>query len=437
MEPRLKSLPARMLGGMLTYMLLQSTAVAEDIGGIAIGINPILEVSCENLSNPQNLMALANGSHSWDCTSSGLVADAGDTILQTVSGMALDTSFVGAALTGLADVTRVQCDNQTTGQTVNVDRVTLLPTWNCVNSGLAVNPGDVVLQTMEGTAIGTSVSPRPPVQGLTAIAGDGEVTLTWMASPDAQHYLVYSSINPIFVISPENVVGETMLPEFVHEGLINGMMYFYAVEAINGEGEISLSDLVSAVPTDATFNHVPVDNEACETCHNGVIATGKPANHSPTEDSCDACHTTEHWITVIGIPGMPPVYPQPPVIPEPPVSPEPPVIPEPPVMPEPPVDPQPPVDPEPPVIPEPPVDPQPPVNPEPPVIPEPPVDPRPPVAPEPPVIPEPPVDPQPPVNPEPPVMPEPPVDPQPPVDPEPPVIAPPTNPGIPPMDAAQ
>jgi hypothetical protein len=34
----------------------------------------------------------------------------------------------------------------------------------------------------------------------------------------------------------------------------------------------------------------------CATCHNGSTATGKPANHIPTTQSCDTCHRTTAWI---------------------------------------------------------------------------------------------------------------------------------------------
>ncbi|NNM61480.1 MAG: hypothetical protein HKM03_04865, partial [Steroidobacteraceae bacterium] len=34
----------------------------------------------------------------------------------------------------------------------------------------------------------------------------------------------------------------------------------------------------------------------CASCHNGLLATGKPANHIQSNDSCENCHTTLAWI---------------------------------------------------------------------------------------------------------------------------------------------
>jgi len=47
--------------------------------------------------------------------------------------------------------------------------------------------------------------------------------------------------------------------------------------------------------TPATFSHAGVAPGTCATCHNGTTAKGKPANHIPTTQSCDACHKTTSW----------------------------------------------------------------------------------------------------------------------------------------------
>lgn len=40
---------------------------------------------------------------------------------------------------------------------------------------------------------------------------------------------------------------------------------------------------------------------SCITCHNGTDATGKPATHSLTTDTCDACHSVTSWVPVIAV----------------------------------------------------------------------------------------------------------------------------------------
>jgi hypothetical protein len=49
----------------------------------------------------------------------------------------------------------------------------------------------------------------------------------------------------------------------------------------------------------ARFNHGKVAPGSCATCHNGVISTGKPANHNSglrDIESCNRCHRTFAWI---------------------------------------------------------------------------------------------------------------------------------------------
>lgn len=48
----------------------------------------------------------------------------------------------------------------------------------------------------------------------------------------------------------------------------------------------------------ARFNHGSAQAEACATCHNGRISTGKPANHNTglrLTNSCASCHRTVSW----------------------------------------------------------------------------------------------------------------------------------------------
>lgn len=48
--------------------------------------------------------------------------------------------------------------------------------------------------------------------------------------------------------------------------------------------------------TPALFDHSGVAPGSCTTCHNGSTAAGKPSNHVATSASCDTCHSTLAWI---------------------------------------------------------------------------------------------------------------------------------------------
>ena len=45
----------------------------------------------------------------------------------------------------------------------------------------------------------------------------------------------------------------------------------------------------------APFNHASVVPGQCQTCHNGQLAQGTPAQHTQTRMSCDSCHRTTAW----------------------------------------------------------------------------------------------------------------------------------------------
>jgi hypothetical protein len=48
--------------------------------------------------------------------------------------------------------------------------------------------------------------------------------------------------------------------------------------------------------TPAVFDHADVVPGTCATCHDGLTATGKSAGHIATSASCDLCHTTLAWV---------------------------------------------------------------------------------------------------------------------------------------------
>ena len=45
----------------------------------------------------------------------------------------------------------------------------------------------------------------------------------------------------------------------------------------------------------ARFNHTGVVAGSCASCHNGSTATGKPSGHIATQATCDSCHKTTGW----------------------------------------------------------------------------------------------------------------------------------------------
>jgi hypothetical protein len=62
--------------------------------------------------------------------------------------------------------------------------------------------------------------------------------------------------------------------------------------------------------TAVVFNHVGI-SAVCQSCHNGITATGKQVQHARTTLDCSSCHNTFNW-TVVSVPARPrPVIPSP------------------------------------------------------------------------------------------------------------------------------
>jgi hypothetical protein len=86
--------------------------------------------------------------------------------------------------------------------------------------------------------------------GLTATPGNGQVVLSWNASPNATAYNLRSSgsIGGTYDIVASNLTSLS----YTNTGLANGTPYYFVVSAINSAGESTNSAPVSAEPVSAT-----------------------------------------------------------------------------------------------------------------------------------------------------------------------------------------
>ena len=97
---------------------------------------------------------------------------------------------------------------------------------------------------------------RPPAfpTGVTAAAGDGQVTLAWNPQLDATGFYVKRSptSNGAYSVIAPNIASTG----YTNTGLTNGTVYYYAVSATNSVGESDNSPSVIAQPTSATVPHL-------------------------------------------------------------------------------------------------------------------------------------------------------------------------------------
>ena len=133
--------------------------------------------------------------------------------------------------------------------------VTNVATTSYVNTGLT-NGADyyyVVTALKNGAETGVSnqasatpqnISPSIP-GGLTATAGNAQVSLNWSAASFATSYNVKRA-----TVSggPYITVGNVTTTSFTNSGLTNGMVYYYVVTGVNAGGEGGISGQASATP---------------------------------------------------------------------------------------------------------------------------------------------------------------------------------------------
>jgi len=96
--------------------------------------------------------------------------------------------------------------------------------------------------------------PAPPT-GVTATAGNGQVTISWSAVSGATSYNIWWSTTPgVTRTNGIKITGVTS--PYTHTGLTNGTTYYYIVKTVNSSGESMRSAEVSAMPTDvgATYS---------------------------------------------------------------------------------------------------------------------------------------------------------------------------------------
>lgn len=104
-----------------------------------------------------------------------------------------------------------------------------------------------------GDPVGGTTVPAAPT-GLTATAGNAQVSLTWNASAGATSYTVKRATNSG---GPYTNVATATTTSYSNTGLTNGTTYYYIVSASNSAGESPNSTQVSATPTAGTVPAAP------------------------------------------------------------------------------------------------------------------------------------------------------------------------------------
>ncbi len=106
--------------------------------------------------------------------------------------------------------------------------------------------------TIESTPTTTPGAPS----GITAVPGNGQVTVDWLASNGTVTYNIYYGL-----AAGVTTTNGTLIPQahahYVHIGRTNNQAYYYLVSAVNSTGETLSAAEVSATPLFPTGNPTP------------------------------------------------------------------------------------------------------------------------------------------------------------------------------------
>ena len=144
----------------------------------------------------------------------------------------------------------------------------LLWTWTVPSADLVVGQNSLTLSPVSGSSDlsawlsagwvydcveldgpssgGSNTNPPAAPTGLTATAGNAQVSLSWTASSGATSYNVYRSTTSGGGYA-QIATGVTST-SYTDTSVVNGTTYYYVVTAVNGNGESGFSNQASATP---------------------------------------------------------------------------------------------------------------------------------------------------------------------------------------------
>jgi hypothetical protein len=161
-------------------------------------------------------------------------------------------------------------------------------TWTNIQIQVTATNASTVLQFgfeddydvlgLDDVSVGLSASlTSPPAPaGLQAVPDDGQVTLTWNASPGALYYLVASGTNS----GGEITYVVTFVTNYMDTNVVNGIKYYYKVLAENNSGLAYTSSEVSATPGVVAVPPAPTGLQAAAT--NGQVTLSWTASPHAT-----------------------------------------------------------------------------------------------------------------------------------------------------------
>ncbi len=162
--------------------------------------------------------------------------------------------------------------------------------------GLSWNPNASALyKTLWGSAGSTPTIPAAPT-GLSATAGNAQISLSWTGSSGATSYSVYRGTSAGGESATALVSGLTSV-SYTNTGLTNGTAYYYKVKAVNSVGTSGYSNEASTMPV---FGSQPIANGtytlAPANASSLRLQTNGTSDGSNVSIDTASSSTTQQWI---------------------------------------------------------------------------------------------------------------------------------------------
>jgi fibronectin type 3 domain-containing protein len=150
--------------------------------------------------------------------------------------------------------------------TVSDDTISVINRGNhaVIVSG-AIN--DIANCVFDSSALPSTVSSPATPNGVTAVGGTGQVTLSWTSVSNATTYNVYYAATSGVTTTSGTKLTSVSSP-YIQTGLTAGTTYFYVVTAVNSSGESAASAIASTTTASAP------PEPTVPTAPTGVTATG-------------------------------------------------------------------------------------------------------------------------------------------------------------------
>jgi len=172
------------------------------------------------------------------------------------------------------------------------DGTTYYAVVTAVNAAGESAPSVQVAATTLPAAPPPATAPSAP-QGVAALGGSEQVTITWPAVSGATSYNIYWSASPGVTPSTGTLIAAATSP-YVHGGRTASTTYYYVVTAVNSVGE-SLPSAQASATTSAPPPAVPA-------APGGIVATGGSAQVTVSWNPVSGATSYNlYWSTSLGV----------------------------------------------------------------------------------------------------------------------------------------